>query len=177
MKKVMIGILVTLMMLIPFSTAFADGTATTPTPTTKQLNADKKAAREKVKEALAAKRVALKLQYATNQALRDQIKASHVSIKASLVELRKQKTSDSKAKIAQVKTALANLAANKSTLVGLRDDGIPFWNDFKVNVKALNIEAALGNLNSIAGVKNSRSEQLTIINTTLNSIKTILAQQ
>lgn len=169
MKKFITGILVALMMIIPFSSALAMDNNTTA----QKLKADRAA----VKQALVQKRADIKAQYVRNQALRDQIKAKHLTIKTSLAALRKNNDDTSKAKIAQVKTALVNLTTSREALNGLKDAGKPYWEQLKVNVKALNLDAAMSSLNSIAGVRDSRLEPLTKINSVLDSIITILAQK
>lgn len=193
MKKVIVGIVVALMMIIPFSSAFAlDQTTTSSARTLKQqaaainkanreaaiLKAQKvKADREAMRQEVAKKKADLKLQYERNQGLRDQIKSKHISIKTSLADLRKINDATSKAKIAQVKAVLINLTSSREALNGLRYAGKPYWEKLKVNVKAMNLSEAMSNLNSIAGIKDSRFEQLNKINATLTSVVTILAQK
>jgi hypothetical protein len=165
MKKIIAFLLVTFMIIIPFSAAYAADNTT-----------NDKTKRAEFKAQIAAQKEAVKQLRDKNQAIRDQIKQKHIAINAALKVLKGNKDAASKAKLEQVKTALHNLSisASRKTLEALKDAGLPYWEAFKENAKNMNVDGALANLSSIANVRNSRYEPLTTINATLDTILNIL---
>lgn len=163
MKKIIVFLLVTFIMIIPFSSVYADDNKVVD-----------KSKRAEFKAQIKTQKDALKQLRDRNQALRDQIKQKHVQINAAIKELRKNKDDASKAKLDQVKATLQSLTTSKEGLKGLRDAGKPYWEALKGNVKNMNLEGALSNINSIAGVRDSRYEILVKINTTLDAVLNIL---
>ncbi|EYE87566.1 hypothetical protein Q428_12630 [Fervidicella metallireducens AeB] len=132
---------------------------------------EKKALTEKIK----AKKLELKALMERNKSLREDIKNKRQQIKSILAELNKSKDNpEIKAKLDQVNAKLLSLQPDKETLKNLRMAGKPFWEQFKANISAKNIDAALLNLEKIASIRDSRYEALAKINKTLDEILEIL---
>jgi uncharacterized protein (DUF3084 family) len=161
MKKV-ISTLVVASMLVP-TAVFA--TETTP---------EQKTLRTEFKQQIVSKKQEVKSLRDNNQSIREQIKQKRQEIKTKVQELKKNKDEGSKAKLTQVKNQFQNLSTSKEALKELRGAGKPFWEQLKLNVKNMNVEGALVNLDSISGLRTSRNESLVKINSTLDAILNIL---
>jgi hypothetical protein len=161
MKK-LISTLVIASFLIPNATFAAE---TTPEQKTK---------RTEFKQKIEVKKQEVKGFHDKNQTLRETIKQKRQQIKINVQVLKKNTDEASKSKLAQVKNQLQNLTTDKEALKALKGAGKPYWEQLKVNVKSMNLEGALGNLDSISSIRNNRNELLTKINLTLDAVLNIL---
>lgn len=133
-----------------------------------------KAKRAEFKQQIAPKKQELKNIHDNNTALRKEIKSKRQEIKSIIQSLKKNNDEASKAKLAEVKKELQSLTTTKEALKELKGTGKPYWVQLKANTKSMNLEASLGNIESISNIRNSRTESLTKINTTLDAILAIL---
>lgn len=165
MKKTL-SLLIAAALLIPSTAAFAEGTTRAANP--------QKEARQEFKAKLQPQRDALKHQRERNQALREQIKSKKQEIKSIVKSLRENKDAASKAKLQEIKARLTGLKDSREALKDMKGAGKPYWEQLKANIKAMNLDAALSNIESISNLRDSRYELLQKIDTTLTEILGLL---